>query len=78
MDENERPTKMIELPKHTQDFLIELREEEVDELMEAIKFMRSIKTVGKFVKWVIITAVGAFIGMVSLGESILKIKGWFR
>ncbi len=78
MDEQGRPTKMIELPEHTQDFLIALREEEIDELQEAIKFMRSVKTVGRFGKWLIITAVGAFIGAVSLGESILKLKGWFK
>lgn len=78
MDENERPTKMIELPKYTQDFLIELREEEVEELQEAIRFMRSVKTVGTFGKWLLITAVGAFVGTVSLGESLVKFKGWFK
>lgn len=78
MDETGRPTKMIELPDHTQEFLIGLREEEVEELQEAIQFMRSVKTVGKFGKWMIITGVGAFIGAISLGESILKLKGWFR
>ena len=78
MDEENRPTRMIELTRHTQDFLIDLREEEINELQEAIKFMRSVKTVGTFGKWLIITAVGAFIGAVSLGESILKLKGWFK
>lgn len=78
MDEQGRPTKMIELPEHTQEFLIGLREEEVAELQEAIRFMRSVKTVGTFGKWLIITAVGAFVGAVSLGESVLKFKGWFK
>jgi hypothetical protein len=78
MDEQGRPTRMVELPDHTQEFLISLREEEIVELQEAIQFMRSVKTVGTFGKWLIITAVGAFIGAVSLGESILKLKGWFK
>lgn len=78
MRDDGRPTTMIELPEHTQEFLISLREEEVEELQEAIKFMRSIKTVGTFGKWLIITAVGAFIGAVSLGESFIKLRAWFR
>jgi hypothetical protein len=77
-EEYHRPTKMTDLPEYTQDFLIDLREEEIEELQEAIKFMRSVKTVSTFFKWFIITSVGIFVGAVSFGESIGKMRGWFK
>lgn len=47
-----------------------LSEEDLDDLVEAIRFQRSARTIGRFGKWVIITVVSTFIGAVALGEKI--------
>ena len=44
-DVKQSPTRMADLPEYTQEFLKELREEDVDELKEAMQFMKSVKTV---------------------------------
>ena len=77
-EERERPKRMIDLPQYTQDFLIELKEDEVEDLHEAMEFIRSIRTVSRFLKWCIITLIAIFLSFVSLGEGILKMKAWFK
>ena len=72
------PTRMADLPQYTQEFLEGLREDDVTELKEAMRFMKSVKTINRFLKWVIITAVSVFVATISLGESIMKFKGWFK
>ena len=69
---------MADLPQYTQEFLEGLREDDVTELKEAMRFMKSVKTINRFLKWVIITAVSVFVATISLGESIMKFKGWFK
>ena len=78
MQYEERPKKMIELPQYTQDFLIGLKEDEVEELQEAMELVRSIRTVSRFLKWMIITTIAIFLSILSLGEGILKMKEWFK
>ena len=78
MEYEARPKKMIELPQYTQDFLTDLKEDEVKELQEAIELVRSIKTVSKFLKWMIITSIAILLSLISLGEGILKMKAWFK
>ena len=78
MQYEERPKKMIELPQYTQDFLIDLKEDEVEELQEAMELVRSIRTVSRFLKWMIITTIAIFLSTISLGEAIFKMKEWFK
>lgn len=47
-----------------------LSEDDLDDLVEAIRFQRSARTIGRFGKWVIITVFSTFIGAVALGEKI--------
>ena len=78
MEYNERQRKMLDLPQYTQDFLIDLKEDEVEDLHDAMEFIRSVRTVSKFLKWVIITVVAIFLSFVSLGEGFLKMGAWFK
>lgn len=78
MQYEERPKKMLELPQYTQDFLIDLKEDEVDDLHEAMEFVRSVRTVSRFLKWCIITLFAIFLSFVSLGEGLIKMKAWFK
>lgn len=68
--------KFSQLPAGTQKFLRELRDEDIGLLSEAIRLVRSLLTVGRVVKWTIVTIVGAFVGMAMLGDAIMKLKGW--
>lgn len=76
-DSEGRPTKLIELPEHTLEFLRGLDEYEVGEIQDAMRFMRSIKTVSKFFKWLIITIAALFLSSVALGEAFIKMRAWF-
>ena len=78
MEYEQRPKKMVELPQYTQDFLIGLKRDEVEELQEAMELVRSIRTVSKFLKWVIITSIAIFLSFVSLGEGFFKLRAWFK
>jgi len=83
--------KYADLPKETRDFLDELRPEEVDvirqiarlgpegsqQLIQAIKLSQSVMTVGKFVRWVIITMLGVFFGTLLFAEKIMQVIAWF-
>lgn len=70
--------RYTKLPEHTREFLEDLREEEIDDLRETIEFYRSVKTVGRFMKWLIILMVGAFIGSIALAENVAKVITWFK
>lgn len=57
----------------TLEWLKDARKEEIDQLDEAIKLVRSGRTVGRFMKWVFITTIGAFIVMSQFGEAISRL-----
>ncbi len=67
-----------DLPEATKDFLINLRPEEVVTLNDGIRLVNAIRTVGTFMKWVIVGVLGIVVGIVLLGESIGKIIAWLR
>lgn len=56
----------------TLEWLKEARQEEIDQLDEAIRLVRSGRTVGRFMKWAVITTIGAFIVMSQFGEALTK------
>jgi hypothetical protein len=64
------------LPEGTRKWLEGLRDEDIQELKEAIKFQRSAKTVGTFGKWLVITIVSTFIGAVAFGEKVAVAWRW--
>lgn len=68
-------TKYSDLPEWVREFLEGLSKAEVDDLTKAVALYRSIKTVGVFTKWLIISIIGAFVGMASFGEAVMKLLG---
>lgn len=54
------------IPDHVLVFLQSLRPEEVDHLQDAIRFFESAQTMGKFLRWVVMLAVSAFLGGAAL------------
>lgn len=70
--------KFDDLPQRTKDFLNNLREDEIDTLNDGIRLVGAIRTVGTFVKWVIVGLIGILAGFVMVGESVSKIAIWIR
>ena len=77
-DEMSDVKKFDDLPEKTKLFLSNLREDEVDTLNDEIQVVGSIKTVGVFIKWVIIGVLGIVSGVVMFAESIGKFLAWFK
>lgn len=71
-------TRFDDLPEPTQQFLKSLRPEEVQTLNDGIRLVNAIRTVGTFMKWVIVGILGFVVGVVMLGESVGKLIGWFK
>lgn len=67
-----------DLPPKTQAFLTNLRDEEIDTLEDGIRLVNAVRTVGTFMKWVIIGLLGILSGIVMFGETLIKIASWFR
>ena len=64
------------LPLGTREWLESLREEDLLELREAIRFQRSAKTIGRFGRALMVTIVTVFITAVTLGEKIVASYKW--
>lgn len=76
-------TGMTDLPEKTREALASLRPEELETLLviveldaedvkDGVKLVRDLRAVGRFGRWLIITAVSIFIASVVLYENILK------
>ena len=65
-----------ELPDETQEFLSQLREDDIETLKDGLRLVIAMRTVGRLMKWMIVAVVGTFIGTVLLYENILKVLNW--
>lgn len=73
------PTDFLRDAKaRTLEWLREARKEEIDQLDEAIKLVRSGRTVGRFMKWAIITTIGAFLLMSQIGDALTRLLKLLR
>ena len=77
-DQDKGAEHFSELPEKTQQFLKDLRDEDVALLKDGIRMVLALRTVGTFGKWVILTLVGAFIASVALAENIMKVLTWLK
>ena len=67
-----------ELPDETQEFLSQLREDDIEILKDGLRLVIAMRTVGRLMKWMIVAVVGTFIGTVMLYENILKVLNWIN
>lgn len=83
------PNRLAELSEDTREWLATLRDDELETLKaivelpaadvrDGFKLARDLRTVGQFMRWVIITMVSIFIATVMLYENILKVIGWLK
>ena len=68
--------RFAHLPPTTRKWLESLREEDIDEIKEAVRFYHATRTIGKFWKWLIITVIGIFVGAMQFGEAVMKTFQW--
>ena len=66
-----------QLPEPTRQWLEELREDDIQELNDAVKFYRTARAVGRFNKWLIITVVTIFVGAAAFGKALQEFWAWF-
>lgn len=80
IDETEEIHNPVErfahLPEPTRKFLEDLREDDITDLNDAVRFYRNAKTIGRFNAWLIMSALATFGAFVAFGEAIRKILGW--
>lgn len=79
IDHNANPAhRFNELPNETQEFLSQLREDDIETLKDGLRLVIAMRTVGRFMKWMIVALIGTFIGAVMLYENILKVLNWIN
>ncbi len=79
MDPNASPAhRFNELPDETQEFLSQLRGDDIETLKDGLRLVMAMRTVGKLVRWLIVGIVGTFIATVMLYENVLKVLSWLN
>jgi hypothetical protein len=76
--ETEPPERLTELPEDTRKFLAGLSKEDTATLETLLPLARSMMTWGRVSKWLIVTLLGLYFGVVMLGESVVKVLSWFK
>ncbi|KAB2765505.1 hypothetical protein F9L00_03400 [Brucella anthropi] len=74
----ETAVRMAELPEETREFLSQLREEDIALMKDGLDLVRSIRTIGRFMRWVVLGVLATLIGVVSLYENVMKMWSWFH
>jgi hypothetical protein len=69
---------LINAKPRTLEWLRDARQEEIDQLDEAIKLVRSSRTVGKFMKWAALTFLGALLLMSQFGDAVTRLLSLVR
>src|ERR1035437_69415 len=65
-----------QLPEPTRQWLESLRQGDIKDLNDAVKFYHATAAGGKFIKWMAIAVVAIFVGTAALGDAIQKLWGW--
>lgn len=69
---------LLNAKPRTLEWLKDARKEEIDQLDEAIKLVRSGRTVGRFMKMVAVLTIGAFILMSQFSDAITRLLGFIK
>ncbi|MBN9155816.1 hypothetical protein [Microbacterium sp.] len=89
IDQVPAPNRLAELPEGTREFLAGLRPDELatlqaivelpaEDVRAGFKLVRDARTVGRFGRWFIVSAISFFIGAVVLYEYVLKALGYLK
>ena len=67
-----------DLPPETRRWIAGLDEKDIDALAKGLDLVRTALAFGKVTKWLIVGAIGLFLGFVMLWEAVLKFLSFFR
>lgn len=70
--ENVIADRFAQLSPEAKAFLSKIDNEDVELLKDGLNLIKSLKTVSRFMKWLILGVLGVFFGTVMLWETILK------
>lgn len=70
-------SKFAQLSPEAKAFLSRMDNEDVELMKDGLNLIKSLKTVSRFMKWLILAVLSIFFGTIMLWESILKfVKLW--
>ncbi len=75
---NDPAERLVDLPPETREFLSHLSKDDIDALKTGLPIFKRIIGFGQVAKWLAIAALSLLAGIVLLGESVVKIIGWFK
>lgn len=79
MDQNaETANRFNELPPETQQFLSQLRPDDLELMKDGLDLVRSTRTIGRFMRWVVLGALAVLMTMTALHDNIVKMLAWFK
>lgn len=74
----EETTRFASLDPAIRDYLAHLTEEDVVLIRSGVELVRSAMTVSRFLRWLIISLAGAFLGAVMVWDAGIRLSGWLR
>lgn len=70
--------RFAQLPEPTRKWLEQLREDDINDIMEVLRTYHEVRSFRRFSKWLVITVVAVFVAAAQFGEAIQKLWGWMR
>lgn len=67
-----------ELPNETQEFLSQLRPDDLDLIKDGLDLVRSTRTIGRFMRWLVLGALAILLTFTTLHDNIIKVAAWFN
>lgn len=75
---SETAKRFDDLPDETKELLLGLSPEDAKTIKAGLPIIRAIIGFGKVTKWLAIAVLSLLAGILMLGESLMKIIGWFQ
>lgn len=75
---SETAKRFDDLPDETKELLSGLSPEDARTIKAGLPIIRAIIDFGKVTKWLAIAVLSLLAGLLMLGESVMKIIGWFQ
>ena len=70
--------RMIELPEETRQFLSQLGKDDIVLMKDGLDIIRSLRTIGRFMRWVILGILAIMLGVVAIYENTVKLISYFQ
>jgi len=72
----ETANRFNELPAETQEFLSQLRPDDLELMKDGLDLVRSTRTIGRFMRWLVLGSLAVIMTVTALHDNVAKIIGW--